>query len=155
MTAGGVALVLIIILVLVDRLYCKNKPIRKKLIFAVKKTLFWNTIIRAVMVASLKALVGAMLALNKGDSIFDSIWAVTVITSLMLLNVFLTIVIWANLEHLDDKDVIAKIGTLYLDLDVTIRKNRMQPVWPLPFFFLRRIVYTLGIIGFFMGNYLG
>jgi hypothetical protein len=63
---------------------------------------------------------------------------------------FFTLVLKLNLKDLYDEEVKDTIGALYLDLDVENRKGTFAPVWTTPLFFLRRIVYTLGILGFFI-----
>ena len=111
-----------------------------------KSKLFYNSLIRYVLLSSLKTNLVAMVALKRasGDDPLSIVLASLLSIFIMAFPLYLARILYVNDEDLNDEDNIKSFGTLYEGKDVD-REN--HHVWLYPIIFLyRRVIFMAATV---------
>lgn len=109
--------------------------------------IFYNAIIRFVILNSLKFSVSSFIAIKAYKTETDRIISFGVLSALLLCSVGFFYILRNKHRTLTDSNMVAKIGTLYQDKNVYRKKHNVQ-YFP-PAFFIRRVAFASATVYLF------
>ena len=139
-------LILVVVILLLQRVKCSPKM--KEKVHGLKRKVFYNPIIRYLLLNSLKLNLSAFMAFATPDkNAADILIALVVLCIVNIAPIICCIVIFRNRAGLKEDDNRKAFGTLYQGRKIEDTKNRIM-LYPIAFFYRRTIFIIVTVFLF-------
>ena len=146
---GFVIIILIVLVAILVAKSCKLSKKNKQRVQYLKRKIFYNSIIRYILLNTLKFYMSAMVVLKKSDGNGAKFaQSVSFLLFLSALPIYFLTVVYRNRESLEMKEKSSKFGALYSGKNVSNRAKHRVWLFPMTFFYRRLIFICVSVFLF-------